>query len=56
MKITDCKYTKLIRISEKDLTWLKKNRGDYSMAGYLEIIINAYQNIPEIILDKQLKK
>lgn len=36
-------FTKQIRIKEKSLSWLRKNKGQYTMAGKLDEIINIYK-------------
>lgn len=36
-------FTKQIRIKEKSLSWLRKNKGSYTMAGKLDEIINIYK-------------
>lgn len=38
------KYKKVIRITEKDLKWIKKEKGKWSCAKFLEEIINNYKN------------
>lgn len=35
----DSKFTKLIRLTDEDLEWIKKNKGKKSAAGFLEQII-----------------
>jgi hypothetical protein len=37
------KYDKFIRITKEKLDWLRKNRGIYSLAGFLDKIINEYK-------------
>jgi len=36
-------FTKQVRIKEKSLSWLRKNKGSYTMAGKLDQIINIYK-------------
>lgn len=37
------KWKKRIRISEKNLEWIRKNKDTKTMAGYLDKIINQYK-------------
>ena len=36
-------YTKVIAIKAEQLEWIKQNKGKKSAAGFLDIIINNYQ-------------
>lgn len=40
METWNTAYEKLVRISKKNLDWLKKNKGQKSAAGLLDEIIN----------------
>ena len=37
-------FTKAIALTEKDLTWIEKNKGKKSRAGFLQVIIKKYKN------------
>ncbi len=37
-------YKKTVGITEKDLEWIKQNKGKKSAAGFLELIIKEYKN------------
>jgi hypothetical protein len=40
---TKSRFKKRIRISEKNLDWIKKNKGKYTLAGKLDEIINIHK-------------
>ena len=39
------RFKKIIRISESQLNWLKKNKDTRTLAGFLDKIINNYKQL-----------
>ena len=40
-RFEESEYTKLVRVSEEDLEWLKRNKNKLTIAGFLKNIIQS---------------